>query len=60
MVTVIKGFDDFPNTLFMGQTKKDLVGNSTLFTILFPDKPIFVDKPHTDLITDIEHIKLND
>lgn len=35
-ITVIKGFDDFPNTVFLGIQKRELVGSKNNLRIVFP------------------------
>lgn len=54
-VTVVKGFDLFKNTLFLGIN----AGMSATFRILPPDYAINMPNAHGQPITDIEHAQIN-
>jgi hypothetical protein len=51
--TVVRAFDEFPETLFFGLEKKALVGSSHTFKVFFSKHEIQIENAHTDKITDI-------
>lgn len=56
--SVVKAFNEFPNSLFFGLEKKSLVGATHVLKILFTNHEIVVDA-HTDRITAIEYTNYN-
>jgi len=56
--TVVKAFNEFPNSLFFGLEKKSLVGASHFLKVVFSSHEILIDA-HQDRITDIEYTFFN-
>jgi len=56
--TVVKAFNEFPNSLFIGLEKKSLVGASHVLKVIFASHEILIDA-HQDRITDIEYTNFN-
>jgi hypothetical protein len=48
-ISVIKAFDSFPNTIFLGIEKPsfDTMTKNCILRVLTPDQTIEVDKAHT-------------